>query len=181
MAGVLLGDKIDEYLENIQGVAIALFAGGIVLLFVDKWFREETVKSDEDINYPTAFKIGLFQCLALFPGVSRSASTIIGGMSQKLTRQAAAEFSFFLAVPTMFAATAKKLLDLYKGGLSLNSEEVKLLVFGNVVAFIVAMIAIKTFIALLNKHGFKVWGIYRIIVGGVLLVLFAMGIKIAIV
>jgi undecaprenyl-diphosphatase len=181
IVGILLGDKIDEYLENIQGVAIALFVGGIILLFVDKWFKDGKINDDEEINYFTALKIGLFQCLALFPGVSRSASTIIGGMSQKLTRQTAAEFSFFLAVPTMFAATAKKLLDFYKEGITLNSDEIKILAFGNVVAFIVAMIAIKTFIALLNKHGFKVWGIYRIIVGGVLLILFTMGAKIAIV
>jgi undecaprenyl-diphosphatase len=130
---------------------------------------------------PSAFKIGIFQCLALFPGVSRSASTIIGGMSQKLTRQAAAEFSFFLAVPTMFAATAKKLLDFYKEGITISTHEINLLLFGNVVAFLVALIAIKTFIGFLNKHGFKLFGIYRIIVGGVLIVLFLLGIKIAVV
>ncbi|MGZ3920522.1 MAG: undecaprenyl-diphosphate phosphatase [Bacteroidia bacterium] len=181
IAGLLLGDWIDAQLENIYGVAVALFVGGIVLLFVDKWFRNHTVKNDEEVNYVTAFKIGLFQCLALFPGVSRSAATIIGGMSQRLTRQAAAEFSFFLAVPTMFAATAKKLLDFYKEGIVLNSEELKLLAFGNAIAFIVALIAIKTFITLLNTHGFKIWGVYRILVGGLLLILFFMGIRISVI
>lgn len=181
IVGILFGDWIDAQLENVFGVAIALFVGGIILLFVDKWFKNPTIKSEEDISYPSAFQIGLFQCLALFPGVSRSASTIIGGMTQKLTRQAAAEFSFFLAVPTMFAATAKKLLDFYKDGITINSHEIKLLMFGNVVAFIVAVLAIKFFIGVLNKYGFKYFGVYRIIVGGALIILFVMGIKIAVV
>lgn len=181
VAGILLGDWIDAQLENVFGVAVALFLGGIVLVFVDKWFKAPEKNSDEEISYANAFKIGLFQCLALFPGVSRSASTIIGGLSQKLTRQAAAEFSFFLAVPTMFAATAKKLLDFYKEGLSVTSEQLKLLAFGNIVAFIVAMIAIKTFIGILNKFGFKWFGVYRIALGGLLIILFLMGIKIAVV
>lgn len=181
IAGLLLGDWIDAQLENILGVAIALFVGGIVLLFVDNWFKNPTVTSEEQVGYLTAFKIGMFQCLALFPGVSRSASTIIGGMSQKLTRKAAAEFSFFLAVPTMFAATAKKLLDFYKDGIVLNSQEIKILIFGNVIAFVVALLAIKFFISLLQKHGFKIWGVYRIIVGGILILLFLMGIKIEVI
>jgi len=181
IAGLLLGDWIDAQLENVMGVAIALFVGGIIFLFVDKWFNNQSIENEEEITFLRALKIGAFQCLALFPGVSRSASTIIGGMSQKLTRQAAAEFSFFLAVPTMFAATAKKTLDFYKDGLVLNAEEIKLLAFGNVVAFIVALIAIKTFIGLLNKYGFKIWGYYRIVVGGALIILFLMGVKIAVV
>jgi undecaprenyl-diphosphatase len=181
IAGILLGDWIDAQLENVFGVAVALFLGGIVLVFVDRWFKAPEKNSEEEISYANAFKIGLFQCLALFPGVSRSASTIIGGLSQKLTRQAAAEFSFFLAVPTMFAATAKKLLDFYKDGLTVTSEQLKLLIFGNVVAFIVAIIAIKTFIGILNKFGFKWFGVYRIIAGGLLIVLFLLGIKIAVV
>jgi undecaprenyl-diphosphatase len=171
IAGILLGDRIDALLENILGVAIALLVGGIIFLFVDRWFSASKIKSDEEMNFLTAFKVGAFQCLALFPGVSRSASTIIGGMSQKLTRQAAAEFSFFLAVPTMFAATAKKLLDFYKDGFSLSAEEIKLLAFGNVVAFLVALVAIKSFIAMLNRYGFKMWGFYRIAVGGILIIL----------
>ena len=181
IAGLLLCDRIDAQLENVFGVAIALFVGGIVLLFVDKWFKNPTIKSNDDVSYLKAFKIGVFQCIALFPGVSRSGATIIGGMSQKLTRQAAAEFSFFLAVPTMFAATAKKLLDFYKDGVVVNSQEIKLLLFGNLVAFIVAVLAIKFFIGVLNKYGFKYFGVYRIIVGGILIVLFLLGIEIAIV
>lgn len=181
IAGLLLGDWIDAQLENVFGVAVALFVGGIILLFVDKWFKEPVKTSEEEITNANAFKIGMFQCLALFPGVSRSASTIIGGLTQKLSRQAAAEFSFFLAVPTMFAATAKKLLDFYKEGISLSGEEIKLLAFGNAVAFVVALLAIKSFIGILNKYGFKGFGIYRILVGGTLIVLFLMGIKIAVV
>jgi undecaprenyl-diphosphatase len=181
IAGILLGDWIDAQLENILGVAVALFAGGIILLFVDKWFRKGEIDSEEKISFLTALKIGAFQCLALFPGVSRSAATIIGGMSQKLTRQTAAEFSFFLAVPTMFAATAKKMLDFYKDGISLSGEEIKLLAFGNVIAFVVALFAIKTFIGLLNKFGFRIWGYYRILVGGILIALFAAGVSVAVV
>jgi undecaprenyl-diphosphatase len=181
IAGLLLGDWIDAQLENVFGVAIALFVGGIVLLFVDKWFKKPNIHSNDDVSYLKAFKIGVFQCIALFPGVSRSGATIIGGMSQKLTRQAAAEFSFFLAVPTMFAATAKKLLDFYKDGVVVNSQEIKLLLFGNAVAFIVAVLAIKFFIGILNKYGFKYFGIYRIIVGGILIVLSLLGIEIAVV
>jgi undecaprenyl-diphosphatase len=181
IAGVLLGDWIDAQLENVFGVAVALFVGGIVLLFIDRWFKNPTKNEEEEITWPNAFKIGLFQCLALFPGVSRSAATIIGGLTQKLTRRAAAEFSFFLAVPTMFAATAKKILDFYKDGFKITSHELNLLIFGNIVAFIVAMLAIKSFIGILNKHGFKWFGVYRIIVGGILIVLFMMGVKIAVV
>lgn len=181
IAGLLLGDYIDMALENLMGVAMALFIGGIVLLFVDKWFKNNSLDEEKEITLPKAFKIGLFQCLALWPGMSRSASTIIGGMTQGLTRQTAAEFSFFLAVPTMFAATVKKLLDFYKDGLTLNSQEISLLAFGNVVAFVVALLAIKSFIGFLNKHGFKGFGWYRIIVGGILIVLFLLKIPVAIV
>jgi len=181
IAGLLLGDWIDAQLENVFGVAVALFAGGIILLVVDKWFKNPLKTTEEEITISNAFKIGLFQCLALFPGVSRSASTIIGGLSQNLTRQAAAEFSFFLAVPTMFAATGKKLFDFYKDGLIINSHEINLLIFGNAVSFIVAMLAIKSFIGFLNKHGFKFFGVYRIVVGGVLIILFLLKIEIALV
>lgn len=181
MAGFLLGDWIDAQLENVFGVAIALFVGGIILLFIDRWFQHPETKTEEDVSYAKAFKIGVFQCLALFPGVSRSASTIIGGLTQKLSRRAAAEFSFFLAVPTMFAATAKKLLDFYKSGITISAHEINLLVFGNIIAFVVAMLAIKSLIGILNKHGFWGFGIYRIIVGGALIVLFLTGIKLSIV
>jgi undecaprenyl-diphosphatase len=179
--GLLLGDYIDAALENLFGVAIALFLGGIVLLFVDKWFVNNNGDKEENITLIKSLKIGLFQCLAMWPGMSRSACTIIGGMTQGLTRKNAAEFSFFLAVPTMFAATAKKLLDFYKDGISLQSHEINLLVFGNVVAFIVALIAIKSFIGFLNKYGFKGFGWYRIIVGGILILLFALHIPMAII
>ena len=180
IAGLLLGDWIDQQLENVFGVAIALFVGGIVLLFVDAWFKTPHTAEEPTISFAKAFKIGLFQCLALFPGVSRSASTIIGGLTQKLSRKAAAEFSFFLAVPTMFAATAKKGLDFYKTGQSITSHEVNLLLFGNLISFVVAMLAIKFFIGILNKHGFKGFGIYRILVGGILIVLFLAGVKLAV-
>lgn len=179
--GLLLSDYIDAALENLMGVAIALFVGGIVLLFVDKWFKNNNQDDEKDITYPKALKIGLFQCLAMWPGMSRSASTIIGGMTQGLTRKNAAEFSFFLAVPTMFAATAKKLLDFYKDGITLNGQEINLLVFGNVIAFIVALLAIKSFIGFLNKYGFKGFGWYRIIVGGILIIFFLLKVPIEII
>jgi undecaprenyl-diphosphatase len=167
--GLLLSKKIDALLESPLTVGITLFVGGIILLFVDKWFNKPTITQEKEISHITALKIGLFQCIAMIPGVSRSAATIIGGMSQKLNRTAAAEFSFFLAVPTMFAATAKKLYDFYKEGHTFNSEEIKLLAVGNVVAFIVAMLAIKSFITFLERRGFKLFGWYRIIVGAIII------------
>ncbi len=179
--GVLLGDYIDAALENLMGVAVALFIGGIILLFVDKWFKNNNQDAEKDITYPKALKIGLLQCLAMWPGMSRSACTIIGGMTQGLTRKNAAEFSFFLAVPTMFAATAKKLLDFYKDGITLNGQEINILIFGNVIAFVVALLAIKSFIGFLNKYGFKGFGWYRIIVGGILIVLFLLKVPIEII
>lgn len=179
--GLLLGDYIDAALENLMGVAVALFIGGIIILFVDKWFKNNNQDAEKDITYPKALKIGLLQCLAMWPGMSRSACTIIGGMTQGLTRKNAAEFSFFLAVPTMFAATAKKLLDFYKDGITLNGQEINILIFGNVIAFVVALLAIKSFIGFLNKYGFKGFGWYRIIVGGILIVLFLLKVPIEII
>lgn len=173
--GLLLGNKIDQLLESPLTVAIALLIGGIVLLFVDKWFKNGTITDTSEITYLTALKIGLFQCLSMIPGTSRSAATIVGGMAQKLTRKAAAEFSFFLAVPTMFGATAKKLFDFYKDGYQIDAEEVRLLIIGNVVAFIIAMLAIKYFITFLQTRGFRLFGWYRIIVGGILLTLLLSG------
>jgi undecaprenyl-diphosphatase len=173
--GLLFSDLIDNLLESPLTVGISLFIGGIILLFVDKWFKNADLDDADKISYPTAFKIGLFQCIAMIPGVSRSAASIIGGMSQKLTRKAAAEFSFFLAVPTMFAATAKKLYDFYKAGHTITSNEINLLLIGNVIGFVVALIAIKSFIGYLSKNGFKVFGIYRIIVGGIIIVLLLSG------
>jgi undecaprenyl-diphosphatase len=173
--GLLFSDKIDELLESPLTVGISLLLGGIVLLFVDKWFKNAPIENADKINYPTAVIIGVFQCLAMIPGVSRSGASIVGGMTQKLTRKAAAEFSFFLAVPTMFAATAKKLYDFYKDGHTINSQEINLLIIGNVIGFIVALIAIKSFIGYLSKNGFKVFGIYRIIVGAIIIILLLSG------
>lgn len=173
--GKLLGDYIDQWLENPVGVAIALILGGIVLLYVDKFFKENEHKDtsiEKDLDYKGSFKIGMFQVLALFPGVSRSAATIIGGLSQKLNRKTAAEFSFFLAVPTMFAATAYKLLKFHME-FGIMASDVKLLLIGNVVAFLVAIIAIKSFIGILTKYGFALFGYYRIFIGIILLVIFA--------
>lgn len=173
--GFLLGDKIDEMLESTTTVAIALLFGGIILLFIDKMFNHPTIHEEKEISFARSFFIGIWQCLAMVPGVSRSAASIIGGMQQKLTRNAAAEFSFFLAVPTMLAATGYKLLKHYTNNGGFTTDEIKLLLVGNVVAFITALIAIKFFIGFLKKYGFRVWGIYRIIVGIILLVLLQTG------
>jgi len=173
--GLLLGKKIDELLESPLAVGISLLVGGIILLFVDKWFNKPTINEEENVNYLTALKIGFFQCIAMIPGVSRSGATIVGGMSQKLSRKVAAEFSFFLAVPTMFAATAKKLYDFYKEGHTITHEQINLLIVGNVIAFIVALLAIKSFIGYLNKHGFKMFGWYRIVAGLIIIILLYTG------
>jgi len=173
--GLLLSDKIDEMLESPLTVAVSLVVGGVILLFVDKWFIESTIHEEEEINYMTALKIGFFQCLAMIPGVSRSGASIVGGMSMKLSRKAAAEFSFFLAVPTMFAATAKKLLDFYQEGHSISSQQIQVLAVGNVIAFIVALLAIKSFIGYLNKNGFVAFGWYRIIAGVIIIALIYSG------
>ena len=170
IAGFLLGDKIDELLESVEVVAVSLILGGIILLFVDKWLNRPD--ATQQITYPSAIKIGLFQCIALIPGISRSAATIIGGLTQKLDRKTATEFSFFLAVPTMFAATAYKLLKTYK---TIDAEQINLLALGNVVAFVVAMLAIKFFITFVTRYGFKVFGYYRIAIGSIILVLLALG------
>ena len=170
--GLLFSNKIDTLLESPLTVAVSLLIGGIVLLKVDNWFADaEAVQTSNEISYLQAFKIGLFQCLAMVPGVSRSGASIVGGMSQKLSRTTAAEFSFFLAVPTMLGATAKKCYDYYKDGLVLSHDQINFLIIGNVVAFIVALIAIKSFIGFLSSHGFKVFGFYRIIVGVALLII----------
>jgi undecaprenyl-diphosphatase len=167
IAGFLLNDVIDELLESPLTVGISLLLGGVVLLFTDKWF-EGNPKEEREISYAEAFKIGLFQVISLIPGVSRSGASIIGGLVQKLSRKQAAEFSFFLAVPTMLAATGYKLLKYFNTS-GISSEEMKLLSIGNLVAFIVAVIAIKGFIGILNRFGFKPFGWYRIIVGIVIL------------
>lgn len=161
--GFLLNDIIDELLESPLTVGISLLVGGIILLFTDKWFVNNPTE-EREVTYMEAFKIGFFQVISLIPGVSRSGATIIGGLSQRLSRKQAAEFSFFLAVPTMLAATGYKLLKHFKTS-GINEEELKLLSIGNLVAFIIAIIAIKGFIGILNKFGFKPFGWYRIIVG----------------
>jgi undecaprenyl-diphosphatase len=171
--GFIFSDKIDALLESSLTVAITMIAGGVVLLFIDNFFKNPTVEKDEQISFPKAFIIGVWQCVAMIPGVSRSAASIIGGMQQKLTRKLAAEFSFFLAVPTMAAATGYKLLKGYK---TISTDNIQLFVVGNVVAFVVAMLAIKFFIGFLQKHGFKLFGYYRIIAGIALLILIATGV-----
>lgn len=173
--GLLFAKKIDALLESPLAVALALVIGGIVLLFVDKWFNKPDVRDTNELSYSSALKIGLMQCIAMIPGVSRSAATIVGGMANKLDRKTAAEFSFFLALPTMLGATLKKLYDFYKDGMRLDAPEIKLLALGNLIGFVVALIAIKYFIDYLSKHGFKLFGWYRIIVGGLLLALLLSG------
>jgi undecaprenyl-diphosphatase len=174
--GKLFKEQIDKVLETPLIIAVIMLAGGIILLFVDKWFTRPVIYDEQQVNLLTAFKIGLYQCLSIvFPGLSRSAATIIGGMSLKLSRSAAAEFSFFLAVPTMLAATVYTLYKYSKENGAFTSEQIKLLAVGNVVAFVVALIAIKFFITLLKKYGFRVWGIYRIVVGTLLLLLIYTG------
>lgn len=180
VAGKLLGDFLDSLLENVTVVSLALMGGGVVLLFVDSWFKESH-SSDEPVPTPkTALQVGLFQCLALIPGMSRSAATILGGMAAGLSRKAAAEFSFFLAVPTLFAATIYKLYQYHEQGFVLNSDQQGLLLWGNLVAFVVAFLAIRSFIAWITQNGLKVFGWYRIVLGLVLLILQALGVNLAI-
>ena len=178
--GKLFDDKIEAVLEHPTPIAIVLIVGGIILLFIDRFFQSPTIHKEEDITIKKAVAIGFWQCLAMMPGTSRSAASIIGGMQQGLTRQAAAEFSFFLAVPTMLAVTCYSVfLKTYeKSGLKgfeliLKSEEnTKMFIVGNVVAFVVAVLAIKFFIEIIKKYGFKPWGWYRIIAGILLLAYF---------
>ena len=202
LLGYLFGDAIDSMLEKPAIVGISLLLGGIVLLFVDRWFNyadnkpadllatqttaAELVEADEKLTYKKSFLIGLWQVLAMIPGVSRSAASIIGGMQQKLTRNFAAEFSFFLAVPTMFAATAYSLFlkDWTESGIARKGYKIILesrentiaFITGNIVAFVVALLAIRFFINYLKKYGFKVFGVYRIVAGVVLLLLLAFGV-----
>lgn len=172
--GFLFSDTIDSMLESVVIVAVMLVIGGVFMLYCDRIFSKGSDKTE--LTEKRAFFIGLFQCIAMIPGVSRSMATIVGGMAQKLTRKDAAEFSFFLAVPTMFAATAYKMLKLFMdGGMEIIMNNLTALIIGNVVAFIVALLAIKFFISFVTKYGFKAFGWYRIIVGGVILVMLLMG------
>ncbi len=173
--GFIFSKKIDALLESSLTVAISMLAGGIVLLFIDNFFKNPVIHNEREVSYKTGFIIGIWQCIAMITGVSRSAASIIGGMQQKLTRSAAAEFSFFLAVPTMLAATVYKLYKYFKEYGGFSSEQIKILAIGNIVAFIVALLAIKFFITMLKKYGFRVWGIYRVLVGIVLLIMLYTG------
>lgn len=178
--GLLFSDKIDEMLESVTVVAVMLVVGGVFMLFCDKIFN--CGSDDTKLTERRALYIGLFQCIAMIPGVSRSMATIVGGMAQKLTRKAAAEFSFFLAVPTMCAASGYKMLKLLLSdeGLQLLTDNLGVLIIGNTVAFVVALLAMKWFVAFLTKYGFKVFGIYRIIAGGLILVLMACGVNLTV-
>jgi undecaprenyl-diphosphatase len=169
IVGFLLDDEIDSLLGNVWVVAISLIAGGIILLFIDKWLKNS---HNNEISNKQSFITGVVQCVAMIPGVSRSAATIIGSMAQGISRKTAAEFSFFLAVPTLMAASGYKLLKNYK---MFNSDDIQLLAIGNIIAFIVGIIAIKGFITFIAKYGFKVFGWYRIIVGIILIILLATG------
>lgn len=172
--GFLFSEKIDAMLENVVVVAVMLVIGGVFMLFCDKIFSKGS--EDTVLTEKKAFNIGLFQCIAMIPGVSRSMATIVGGMSQKLTRKKAAEFSFFLAVPTMFAATVYKTLKLFlDGGMEILVNNMPALIIGNVVAFVVGLLAIKFFISFVTKYGFKAFGWYRIIIGGLILILLLTG------
>ena len=172
--GLLFSDAIDAMLERVEVVAVTLIIGGVFMIFCDRIFNKGSEKTE--LTEKRALMVGLFQCISMIPGVSRSMATIVGGMSQRLTRKAAAEFSFFLAVPTMLAATVYKVYDLIKeGGMEIITDNLTTLLIGNVVAFIVALLAIKFFIGFVTKHGFKAFGWYRILVGGLILGLILSG------
>jgi undecaprenyl-diphosphatase len=181
LIGFLLSDFIDSLLENVWVVAVMLIVGGVFMLFVDKLFNHP--EASQEITGRKALYVGFFQCIAMIPGVSRSMATIVGGMAQKLSRQTAAEFSFFLAVPTMFAASAYKLLKLFlePGGAGTLAHNMPALLLGNAVAFIVAIAAIRFFIGYVTRYGFKAFGYYRILVGGLILILTGMGYNLQIV
>ena len=177
VVGVLLKKHIDTMLETPIFIASVTLLGGIVLLFVDNWFKKPEIENVDNVTVKKSFFIGVFQVLAIvFPGLSRSAATIIGGMQQKLSRKVAAEFSFFLAVPTLAGAFAKSMWDAYKDTPELlTKNNIQLLAVGNIVAFIIAIIAIKAFISFLTKYGFKVFGYYRIILGAAILLFIILG------
>lgn len=173
--GLVFSDLIDTMLGSPMTVAVSLVIGGVILLFVDKWFNNPKIEDSDEISYAKAFRIGLYQCLAMIPGTSRSGASIVGGMAEKLTRKGAAEFSFFLAVPTMVGATGKKMIDYFMDGGQLSSDEINILIVGNVVGFLVAIVAIRSFIGFLTKHGFKLFGWYRIVVGLAIIILLLSG------
>jgi undecaprenyl-diphosphatase len=182
--GLLLDDKIEAIMGETISIAVMLIVGGIVLLFIDRFFKSAKIEKEENISFLKAITIGFWQCLAMMPGTSRSAASIIGGMQQGLSRKLAAEFSFFLAVPTMLAVTVYSVFvkDWEYNGLEqkgfemifANSTNTMNFILGNVIAFVVAIVAIKFFIGILQKYGFKIWGWYRIIVGVILLIYFSL-------
>lgn len=177
--GLLFSDAIDAMLEKVEVVAITLVIGGIFMLFCDKIFNKGS--DDTKLTEKRAFMVGLFQCISMIPGVSRSMATIVGGMAQRMTRKAAAEFSFFLAVPTMLGATVYKVYKLIKvGGTEIITDNLPTLIIGNIVAFVVALLAIKFFINFVTKYGFKAFGWYRIVIGAVILIMLACGINLQI-
>ncbi len=173
--GLIFKKQIDSLLENVVVVAIALVIGGIILVFIDGFFDRGRKDTETQTTYKNAFIIGLFQTISMIPGVSRSAATIIGGMTQGLTRKAAAEFSFFLAVPTMLGATVMSLYDYFKAGVEVSQEQWKLFALGNVIAFVVSILAIRFLINILTRYGFKWFGYYRIAVGVLILLLYFSG------
>lgn len=175
--GAALKSHIDAVLEKPLFISVVLLGGGFILLFVDRWFNDTQIEDEANMNFKNSFVIGLFQVLAvIFPGLSRSAATIIGGMQQKLSRSLAAEFSFFLAVPTMCAATVKSLYDIWKEQPEvLDGSGLEYLGFGSLVAFVVALMAIRFFIQFLKQNGFRMFGWYRIVVGTILIILIATG------
>ncbi len=182
--GKLFDDKIEAVLEKPIPIAIVLIVGGIILLFIDNLFKRATIDKEEKITNKKAIFVGFWQCLAMMPGTSRAAASIIGGMQQGLTRKMAAEFSFFLAVPTMLAVTTYSvfLKDWNYNGIeqkgiemiTANNQNTMMFIVGNVIAFVVAAFAIKFFIGFLQKYGFKIWGYYRIIIGLLLLIYFSL-------
>jgi undecaprenyl-diphosphatase len=178
IAGVLLKKHIDAMLGNLGFIAVVMIAGGVILLFIDRLFTKPSIHSQDGVTYKNAFLIGCYQVLSvLFPGLSRSAATIIGGLQQKLDRRTAAEFSFFLAVPTMLAASVKSVWDVHKTNPEVFAmNQMTTLAIGSLVAFIVALLAIRFFITYLQKHGFKLFGYYRIIAGSLILFLLWRGI-----
>ncbi|MEZ5047437.1 MAG: undecaprenyl-diphosphate phosphatase [Chitinophagaceae bacterium] len=179
--GYLFDDYIESVLEKPTPIAITLIIGGIILLFIDNYFKQPEIMQEEEISIPKAVKIGFWQCLAMMPGTSRAAASIIGGMQQKLSREVAAEFSFFLAVPTMLAVTVYSIFvkkwhvgaETMKGYAMIISDKQHILLFllGNIIAFVVAILAIKLFIGLIKKYGFRFWGWYRIAAGILVLIL----------
>ncbi len=179
--GFLLNDLIEQALESPLVIGINLFIGGIFLLYVDKIFKKNESLPDSEPQFKSAFFIGLFQVIAMIPGVSRSAATIVGGLTQKLNRKSAAEFSFFLAVPTMLAASAYKMLGMLTNEDQMVGLDWNLLILGSIVALLVAMIAIKFFISILTKYGFRLFGWYRIVVGAIIVILYILGIELSVV